>query len=112
MMPHPNLVRSPLFYKTDSHPINKSSNSDSGKPHAPPHDQLTFNADMSTSVKPFAGTETPVKLGGTLYLKSGVLSEEGESATHRFDCNTVGPVPVASGYGSRTLTHSAGANPN
>ena len=27
--------------------------------------------------------------------------------TDRFDCNTVGPVPVASGYGSRTLTHSA-----
>ena len=32
---------------------------------------------------------------------------KGESVTHRFDCNTVGPVPVASGYGSRTLTHSA-----
>ena len=27
--------------------------------------------------------------------------------THRFDCNPVGPVPVASSYGSRTLTHSA-----
>ena len=31
---------------------------------------------------------------------------EGESVTHRFDCNTVGPAPLASGYGSRTLTHS------
>ena len=27
--------------------------------------------------------------------------------THQFDCNTVGPVPVASGYGSSMLTHSA-----
>ena len=36
-----------------------------------------------------------------------MLLEEEESVTHRFDCNTVGPVPVASGYGSRTLTHSA-----
>ena len=35
------------------------------------------------------------------------MLEEGESVTHRFDCNTVGPVPVASGYGSRTLTQSA-----
>ena len=32
---------------------------------------------------------------------------EGESVIHRFDCNAVGPVPVASVYGSRTLTHSA-----
>ena len=35
------------------------------------------------------------------------MLDEGESVTHRFDCNTLGPVPVASGYGSRTLTHSA-----
>ena len=35
------------------------------------------------------------------------MSEEGESVTHRFDCSTVGPVPVASGYGSRTLTNTA-----
>ena len=35
------------------------------------------------------------------------MLKEGESVAHRFDCNTVGPVPVASGYGSRTLTHSA-----
>ena len=27
--------------------------------------------------------------------------------THRSDCNTVGPVLVASGYGSSMLTHSA-----
>ena len=32
---------------------------------------------------------------------------EGESVIHRFDCNAVGPVPVASCYNSRTLTHSA-----
>ena len=34
------------------------------------------------------------------------MLNKGES-THRFDCNTVGPVPVASGYGSRTLVQSA-----
>ena len=34
------------------------------------------------------------------------MLHEGESFTHRFDCNTVGSVPAASGYGSRTLTHS------
>ena len=35
-----------------------------------------------------------------------MLYEE-ESTIHRFDCNNVGPVPVASGYGTRTLTQSA-----
>ena len=35
------------------------------------------------------------------------MLSEGESVTDRFDCNTVVPVPVASGYSSRTLTHSA-----
>ena len=34
------------------------------------------------------------------------MLSKGES-TYRFDCNTVGPVPVASGYGSSTLTQSA-----
>ena len=34
------------------------------------------------------------------------MLEKGESV-QGFDCNTVGPVPVASGYGSRTLTQSA-----
>ena len=41
------------------------------------------------------------------FLRADALLDEGESVTHRFDCNTVGPVPAASGYGSRTLTHSA-----
>ena len=35
------------------------------------------------------------------------MLHEGESFTHRFDCNTVGSVPAASGYGSKTLTHFA-----
>ena len=38
--------------------------------------------------------------------RAAALLEEGEYVTHRFDCNTVGPVPVASVCGSRTLTHS------
>ena len=56
---------------------------------------------------PDAGIASPGKSGGDLFLRAGDLLYEGESFTHRFDCNTVGPVPVASGYGSRTLTHSA-----
>ena len=44
---------------------------------------------------------------GRPFLRADTLLKEGDSVTHRFDCNTVGPVPVASGYGSRTLTHSA-----
>ena len=44
---------------------------------------------------------------GRPFLRAGTLLYKGESFTHRFDCNTVGPVPVASGYGSRTLSHSA-----
>ena len=35
------------------------------------------------------------------------MPNKGESVTDRFDCNTVGPVPVASGYGSKPLTNSA-----
>ena len=35
------------------------------------------------------------------------MLDEGASINHRFDCNTVGPVPVASGCGLRTLTHTA-----
>ena len=52
-------------------------------------------------------TAPPVKSGRTLFLRPGTLVGEEESVTHRFDCNTVGPIPVASGYGSRTLTYSA-----
>ena len=67
MMPHPNLVRSPLCYKTDLHPINTSSNSDFDKPHAAPHDHLMLNANILMSVKPFAGTEMPVNSGEDLF---------------------------------------------
>ena len=48
----------------------------------------------------------PINRGKT-FLRADALLKEGESVTHWFDCNTVGPVPVALGYGSRTLTHSA-----
>ena len=48
----------------------------------------------------------PGETGEDLFLRASTLLDERESETHRFDCNTVGPVPVASGYGSRTLTHS------
>ena len=106
MMSPPNLVRKPIFHKTDTHPAITSSNSDSGKSRACTQDQLTLSANMSPSVKPFAGTEMPGKSGEDLFLRADSLLGKGES-THRFDCNTVGPVPVASGYGSRTLTHSA-----
>ena len=62
---------------------------------------------MNTPKEPDDGTEAPVKSGERHFLRINHLFDEGESVTHRFDCNTVGPVPVASGYGSRTLTHSA-----
>ena len=63
--------------------------------------------DMYKTEYPEEGTEPPVKSEGTLYpfLRADALLDEEESVTHRFDCNTVGPVPVTSGYGSRTLTH-------
>ena len=48
----------------------------------------------------------PGKSGEDLFLRADSLLSKGES-TYRFDCNTVGPVPVASGYGSRTLMQSA-----
>ena len=35
------------------------------------------------------------------------MLDEEESVTYQIDCNTVGPVLTTSGYGSRTLTHSA-----
>ena len=62
---------------------------------------------MNSTAKPVDGTVSPDKSGEDLSLRANLLLKEGESITHRFDCNTVGPVPVASGYGSRTLTHSA-----
>ena len=40
-------------------------------------------------------------------LQANASLAECESVTYRVDCNSVGPVPVASGYGSRTLTYSA-----
>ena len=59
-------------------------------------------------MKPFDGTVAPGKSGEYPFLRADtLLYEEEESVTHRFDCNTVGPVPAASGYGSRTLTRSA-----
>ena len=108
MMPPPNLtVGKPIFYKTDTHPTITNSNSDSGKLHASLHDQLTLNDNTLSTVKPFECTVVPGKSGETLLSRADTSPCERESVTHRFDCNTVGPVPVASGYGSSMLTHSA-----
>ena len=103
----PCTIQDPIFSKTDTHPTITSSNSDSGKPHATLHNHLTPSANISTYGKPFDGTKTPDKLGGDLFFRANTLFDKEESATHWLDCNTVGPVPVASGYGSRTLTKSA-----
>ena len=60
-----------------------------------------------THGKPVECIARPDKSGEDLFLRANTLLYEGESFTHRFDSNTVGPVPVASGDGSRTLTHCA-----
>ena len=44
---------------------------------------------------------------GKTFFKSRHFALRGRIFIHPFDCNTVGPVPVVSVYGSRTLTHSA-----
>ena len=106
MMPHLGAIQSPIFQKTDTHPTTTNLSSDSGKSHAFVQDQLTLSATMSTSVKPFECSVTPEKSGEDLFSRACSMLDKGES-THRFDCNTVGPIPVASGYGSRTLTQSA-----
>ena len=54
-----------------------------------------------------AGTVRPVKSGEDLFLRADTVLDEEESLTYQIDCNTVGPVPTASGYGYGTLTHSA-----
>ena len=92
---------------TTPHPTITSSNSDSGKPHATLHDHLTFNANISTYLHPSIRTVAPGNSGDDLFLRANTFPCERESVTHRIDCNTVGPVLVASGYGSSMLTHSA-----
>ena len=84
-----------------------SSNSELCKPHEPMCDYPYTDVNMHDTVDPDQGIARTVKSGGDLFLRADTLLYEGESFTHRFDCNTVGPVPVASDYGSRTLTHSA-----
>ena len=106
LMSPPGVIQDPIFYKTDTHLIDTSSNSDSGNLHATLHDHLNLSATLTTNVKPFAGTVMPDKSGKDLFLRATCVLDKGES-TLRFDCNTLGPVPVASGYGSRTLTQSA-----
>ena len=66
----------------------------------------TPRAILNSRVKPVTGRVTPDRSGEDPFLGADSLLSKGES-TYRFDCNTVGPVPVASGYGSRTLTQSA-----
>ena len=96
MMSRPGTIQAPDFI-TDIHPTSASSNSES----------YQLRATTGGTSNPDDGTVRPVKSGEDLFLRADTWSEEGESVTDRFDCNTVGPVPVASGYGSRTLTHSA-----
>ena len=104
---------SPYFNKTDMHPTDMSSDSESDKSHEsmcnyPLTEVSTYNPTLVLREwKPDAGIARPDKSEGDLFSRANTLFNERESVTHRFDCNTVGPVPVASGYGSRTLTHSA-----
>ena len=84
-----------------------SSNSESSKSHVSMCNHPPLSANIQGTVNPRNGTVFPWKSGETLFLRAGTLPGQGESVTHQFDCNTVGPVPVASGYGSSMLTHSA-----
>ena len=104
----PGAIQDPDLNKTEIYPMSMSSESKSCNPHASRCHHSPPNANISVHGVPFAGTVVPGKSGGNPFLRAADTSlREGESVTHRFDCNTVGPVPVASGYGSRTLTHSA-----
>ena len=105
----PGSIQDHTFYETDTHPTITSSNSDSGKPHATLHDHVALSTDIPTYRSPTVRTVVPGKLGETLLSRANTFPCKRESVTHRFDCNTVGPVSVASGYGSSLLTHSAQA---
>ena len=97
IMSPPGAIQDPNLNKTDIHSTSMSFNSEAYKPCV----------DTYSTADPKAGTERPDKSGEDLFLRANTLLDEEESITHRSDYNTVGPVPVASGYGSRTLTHSA-----
>ena len=88
--------------------ITQCSEQASGKTNT--HPTITsFNSRVTTNstAMPVDGIARPDKSGEDLFLRANTSLKERESITHRFDCNTVGPIPVASGYGSRTLTYSA-----
>ena len=106
MTPHSGILQNPKFHKNDIHSTTTSFNSDSGNLHATLHTDLNLDATMTVTEYPGAGTVTPDESGEALFSRAICMLTEEESV-HRFDCNTVGPVPVASGYGSRTLTQSA-----
>ena len=106
MMSPPGAIQDPNF-KTDIHPTILSSNSKSGKPHASMCNHPPSEVRLHTSGNPVQGIARPVESGGDLFLRAGTLLYGGKSLIRRYDCNTVGPVPVASGYGSRMLTQSA-----
>ena len=101
------VSRSPYFNKTDMHPTDMSSDSESDKSHESMCNYPLTEVSTYNPGKPDAGIARPDKSEGDLFSRANTLFNERESVTHRFDCNTVGPVPVVSGYGSRTLTHSA-----
>ena len=106
MMPHSGILQNPKFHKNDIHSTNTSPNSDSDKPHTTLRERLTPTVCTYMYFSPFDGREMPDKSGEDLFLRADSPLSKGES-TYRFDCNTVGPVPVASGYDPRTLTQSA-----
>ena len=84
-----------------------SSNSELCQAHMPMFKHSIPSVNTHTHGWSDEGIVRPAKTGEDLFLRTSTLLDEGESVTHRFDCNTVGLVPLASGYGSRTLTHSA-----
>ena len=97
-----------------------SSDSESRTPHVRMCNHPPPEASKCFPECPDECTPRPDKSGEDLFLRASNEGErvrtqrgrictlnEGESVTHRFDCNTVDPVLVASVYGSRTLTHSA-----
>ena len=102
------VIQNPKFLKTDSQyeSNNTSSNSDSGKPHAALHDRLIPHACILGHAGRCSGSVGSYGSGETLFSRADALLSKGES-TFQFDCNTVGPVPVASGYDPRTLMQSA-----
>ena len=74
LMSPPGVIQDPIFYKTDTHPCNASSNSDPSKPHATLHDRLIRSASTSTHFDPFECREMPDKSGADPFFKSRLVA--------------------------------------